>query len=237
MRPKPMVEVAGKPLLWHIMKLYSAHGITDFIVCLGYRGYVIKEYFANFLIHRSDVRIDLARNEVEVLAGPSEPWKVTLIDTGADTMTGGRIKRVLPYIDDDIFCLTYGDGVADVDIGGVIAMHRASGLRATVTAVEPPPRFGTLELDGSKVTRFSEKASPAGGLINGGFFVVSSDIGSLIEGDATVWEREPLETLAASGQLGCYVHKGFWHPMDTVRDRDFLENLCKGGHPPWIPEG
>lgn len=234
-RPKPMVEVGGEPLIWHIMQIYSAYGINDFIVCLGYKGYVIKEYFANYLIHRSDIKVDLAARSTEVLTPSSEGWTVTLVDTGRETMTGGRIKRILPYIDDEDFCLTYGDGVAAIDLRALIDHHVASGLKATITAVEPPPRFGALHVEGDKVTRFSEKGSPEGGLINGGFFVLSPKVGSLITGDSTVWEQEPLETLATDGQLGCYIHKGFWHPMDTMRDKSYLEALCEEGEPPWLP--
>ncbi len=231
-RPKPMVELGGMPVLWHIMKIYSAHGLNDFVICLGYKGYLIKEYFANYFLHRSDVTIDLRKNEVEFHKGQSEPWRVTLIDTGDSTQTGGRIKRVLPYVqDDDDFCMTYGDGLADVDITAAVAMHRRHQRLATVTAAQPPGRFGMLDHDGHRIISFKEK--PGGTWVNAGFFVLSPKIGEIIDGDDTVWEQGPLEHLATSGQLGVHVHRGFWQPMDTLRDRTNLERLWASPAPPW----
>lgn len=233
-RPKPMVEVGGKPILWHIMKIYTAHGITEFIVCLGYKGYVIKEYFQNYFLHSSDVTIDLRDNTMKVHSVQSEPWRVTLIDTGELTQVGGRIKRILPYLgNDEEFCVTYGDGLADVDITATIAHHRKEGRLATVTAVQPPGRFGALMLDGARVTGFQEKPSGDGGWINGGFFVLSPKVGDFIEGDRTVWEREPMERLAREGQLAAWYHHGFWQPMDTLRDKQHLQELWDAGNAPW----
>ena len=233
-RPKPMVEVGGKPILWHILKLYSHFGIDDFVICLGYKGYVIKEYFANYFLHTRDVTIDLANNAMETHRSHAEPWKVTLIDTGDGTGTGGRIKRVLPYVaDDDAFCLTYGDGLADVDVTASIAFHREQGTLATVTAVQPPSRWGHVDLDGGRIRGFSEKAHGDAGWINGGFFVLSPSIGDYIDGDETMWEREPLERLAAEGQLAGYRHDGFFQPMDTLRDQRQLEGLWASGAAPW----
>ena len=231
-RPKPMIEVGGKPILWHIMKIYAAHGITEFIVCLGYKAYVIKEYFANYFLHTSDVTFDLAKNAMEVHQRSAEPWRVTLIETGEATMTGGRLKRVAPYLSED-FCFTYGDGLADVDIGKLIAFHNASGGLATLTAVQPPGRFGALGLSGTKVTNFLEKPMGDGGWVNGGFFVLSPKVLDYIAGDHTVWEREPLERLAREGQLSAYHHRGFWLPMDTLRDKNRLEELWQTGKAPW----
>lgn len=234
LRPKPMVEIGGRPILWHIMSIYAAHGIHDFVVCLGYRGYMVKEYFANYLLHRSDVTIDLAGNRIEMHNVKAEPWRVTLVDTGDETMTGGRIRRALPYINTgEPFCMTYGDGLADIDISDLIEFHHRHGTRATVTAVRPPGRFGSLEVSGTRVTSFSEKPPGDGGWINGGFFVLSPLIDEYIEGDATVWESEPLERLAREDQLACYAHSGFWYAMDTVRDRDHLESLWLSGEAPW----
>jgi glucose-1-phosphate cytidylyltransferase len=231
-RPKPMVELGGNPVLWHIMKIYSAHGLSDFNICLGYKGYLIKEYFANYFLHRSDVTIDLRENRIDFHNGKSEPWRVTLVDTGDNTQTGGRIKRILPYIGNDPdFCLTYGDGLADIDITAVIDRHRREGRLATVTAAQPPGRFGVLDHDGHKITAFKEK--PDGGWVNAGFFVLSPRIGETIQDDETIWERGPLESLAASGQLGVHLHRGFWQPMDTLRDKMLLENLWASGSPPW----
>lgn len=233
-RPKPMVEVGGKPILWHIMKIYTAHGITDFIVCLGYKGYVIKEYFQNYFLHSSNVTFDLRDNTMKVHSVQSEPWRVTLIDTGDLTQIGGRIKRILPYVgDDEAFCITYGDGVADVDISASIAHHKKEGRLATVTAVQPPGRFGALMLDGTAVNGFQEKPSGDGGWINGGFFVLSPKVGDYIEGDRTVWEREPMERLAKEGQLSAWYHRGFWQPMDTLRDKQHLQDLWDSGRAPW----
>ncbi|HFB54943.1 MAG TPA: glucose-1-phosphate cytidylyltransferase [Hellea balneolensis] len=234
-KPKPMVNIGGKPILWHIMKIYTAHGITDFVICLGYMGYAIKEYFQNYFLHTSNVTFDIRNNRMEVHHANSEPWRVTLVETGLNTMIGGRIKRVLPYIgDDEAFCLTYGDGVADVDITALIDLHQREGRLATVTAVQPPGRFGALKLNGARVTGFQEKPVGDGGWINGGFFVLSPKVGNYIEGDDTVWEREPMERLAAEGQLSAYFHQGFWQPMDTLRDKRHLEELWMSGKAPWM---
>lgn len=233
-RPKPMVEIGGRPIIWHIMKIYAAHGVTDFVICLGYKGWQIKEYFLNYLMHASDVAVDLATGRAEVLRPAAEPWRVTLVDTGEDTMTGGRIARVAPYLaGQDAFCLTYGDGVGDVDIRALIAFHRAHGRLATVTAVTPPGRFGALSRDGSRVDAFLEKPPGDGGAINGGFFVLSPRVLPRIAGDATVWENEPLASLAADGELMAFDHRGFWQPMDTLRDREQLERLWATGTAPW----
>ncbi len=231
-KPKPMIEIGGKPMLWHIMKIYSAHGINDFVICCGYRGYVIKEYFANYFLHSSDVTIDLCKNSVEVHHRKAEPWRVTLVDTGDLTQTGGRIKRVAEYIDGD-FCLTYGDGVGDVDITALLAFHRQHGKLATMTAVQPLGRFGALKFDGPVVKEFIEKPMGDGGWINGGFFVLSPKVLDLIEHDGILWESTPLERLAESGELQAYFHKGFWQPMDTLRDKTQLEELWRSGTPPW----
>jgi glucose-1-phosphate cytidylyltransferase len=232
-RPKPMVEVGGKPILWHIMKIYSAHGIDDFVVCLGYKGYVVKEWFANYALHASDVTFDLRTGAMEVHHSTTEPWRVTLVETGEQTMTGGRLKRVLPYVDDETFCFTYGDGVSDLDIGALVAHHRGHGVLATVTAVQPGGRFGALEVAGGRVRGFLEKPRGDGAWINGGFFVLEPDVDRYIDGDATIWERQPLETLAAEGQLVPFYHEGFWHPMDTLRERYELEELWASGRAPW----
>jgi glucose-1-phosphate cytidylyltransferase len=233
-RPKPMIEIGGRPILWHIMKIYSSHGINEFIVCLGYKGYVIKEYFANYFLHMSDVTFDMRDNSVKVHQAMAEPWRVTLIETGEATEIGGRIKRVLPYVDGDkMFCLTYGDGVGDVDITAVIASHEREGVLATVTAAQPPGRYGSLRTDGATVVGFQEKPMGDGGWINAGFFVLSPKVSAYIEGDHTVWEREPMERLASDGQLRAYFHRGFWQPMDTLRDKRHLEDLWTGGNAPW----
>jgi glucose-1-phosphate cytidylyltransferase len=233
-RPKPMVEIGGRPILWHIMKIYSAHGINEFIICLGYRGYVIKEYFANYFLHMSDVTFDMSDNSMKVHQAKAEPWRVTLIDTGDDTQIGGRIKRVLPLIgNDEAFCLTYGDGVGNVDITATIELHRKEKRLATVTATQPPGRFGAIRYENHRVTGFQEKPTGDGGWINGGFFVVSPQVGRYIEGEASVWEREPLQRLAAEDQLTVYFHRGFWQPMDTLRDRKQLEELWAAGKAPW----
>jgi glucose-1-phosphate cytidylyltransferase len=233
-RPKPMVEIGGRPILWHILKIYHAHGISDFVICLGYKGYIIKEYFANYYLHQSDVTVDLAANAIEYHRVKSEPWRVTLIDTGEDTMIGGRIKRILPYVgDDDAFCLTYGDGVGDVDVRALIDLHRRENRVSTVTAVMPPGRFGAITFRGTRVTGFQEKPAGDGGWINGGFFVLSPKVGDYIDGDATVWEQEPMQRLAADEQLSVYFHRGFWHPMDTLRDKRYLEALWAKGQAPW----
>ena len=231
-RPKPMVEIGGKPMLWHIMKIYSAHGINDFVICLGYKGYLIKEYFANYQLHTSDVTLDLEHGTVEVHRSETDPWRVTLVDTGEATMTGGRLGRVLHHLEDE-FCLTYGDGVADIDIGALIAFHRERGALCTVTAVQPPGRFGALEVDADRVTSFEEKRRGDGGWMNGGFFVCSTRVGEYIDGDCTVWEQEPLRRLASDGELRSYRHGGFWQAMDTLRDRNHLEELWQSGHAPW----
>ncbi len=232
-RPKPMVEVGGHPILWHILKSYSAHGVNDFVICCGYRGYMVKEYFANYFLHMSDVTFDMTDNEMVVHERHAEPWKVTLVDTGVDTQTGGRLRRVADYLDDGTFCCTYGDGVADVNVTASIAFHKSHGRLATVTAVQPPGRFGALVLDNDVVTGFAEKPRGDGGLINGGFFVLEPDCLSLVDGDATKWEEEPLCHLAESDQLRAYHHDGFWQPMDTLRDRTHLEDLWASGSPPW----
>jgi len=234
LKPKPMIEIGGMPILWHIMKTYSHHGINDFVICCGYKGYVIKEYFANYFLHMSDITFDMAKNSMQVHQRNAEPWRVTLIDTGADTMTGGRLKRVAEHIqNDETFCLTYGDGVSDVNISELLAFHRQQGLQATLTAAYPPGRFGSLDIRSSKVTSFREKPKGDGGMINGGFFVLSPQVLDLIEGDQTVWERGPLETLAERGQLAAYQHDGFWQPMDTLRDKTHLEELWASGTAPW----
>jgi glucose-1-phosphate cytidylyltransferase len=234
LRPKPMIEIGNKPVLWHIMKSYSHHGINDFVICCGYKGYVIKEYFANYFLHTSDVTFDLAHNRMEVHQRYAEPWKVTLVDTGEDTMTGGRLKRVADYIKgEEAFCLTYGDGVSDVNITELLAFHRAQGVKATLTATVPPARFGALDIQGSKVASFMEKPKGDGAMVNGGFFVLSPKVVDYISGDSTVWEREPLERLAAEGNLAAFQHDGFWQPMDTLRDKTFLEELWQTGKAPW----
>jgi glucose-1-phosphate cytidylyltransferase len=233
-RPKPMVEVGGKPLLWHIMKMYSAHGIDDFIVCLGYKGYVIKEYFANYYLHTCDVTFDIASGAMEVHRSAAEPWKVTLVETGEATMTGGRLKRVLPYVDGEEFCFTYGDGVADLDIAALLKFHRDHGRLATVTAVQPSGRFGALDIgDGELIRRYEEKPKGDGGWINGGFFVLSPEVARYIDGDATVWEQQPLQRLAQDEQLAAYRHSGFWYAVDTVRDKRHLQELWDSGAAPW----
>ncbi|WP_077732276.1 glucose-1-phosphate cytidylyltransferase [Methylocaldum sp. 14B] len=233
-KPKPMIEIGGKPILWHIMKIYAHHGVTDFIVCLGYKGYVIKEYFQNYFLHMSDVTFDLRQNAMKVHQVNAEPWTVTLVDTGEKTMIGGRIKRILPYVEgDDAFCLTYGDGVGDVDVSAIIELHERNGMLATVTTAQPPGRFGSVKYEGDRVTGFQEKPVGDGGWVNAGFFVLSPKVGEYIEGDDTVWEREPMECLAAEGQLGAYFHHGFWQPMDTLRDKRHLEELWASGKAPW----
>lgn len=234
LKPKPMIEIGGKPILWHIMKIYSAHGIRDFIICCGYKGYVIKEYFANYFLHMSDVTFDMEHNRMEVHQRYAEPWRITLVDTGDETMTGGRLKRVAEHIqDEEAFCFTYGDGVGDIDITKLIEFHRTNGLQATLTATSPPGRFGALDLRDHKVMAFKEKPKGDGGLINGGFFVLSPKVLELLDGDSTVWEREPLERLAQNQQLGAFEHKGFWQPMDTLRDKVHLEELWQSGKAPW----
>ncbi len=229
-----MVEIGGKPILWHVMKIYAAHGINDFVVCCGYKGYVIKEYFANYFLHMSDVTFDMQHNRMEVHQRYAEPWKVTLVDTGEETMTGGRLKRVADYVkDEEAFCFTYGDGVGDVDITRAIAFHREHGALATLTATQPPGRFGALNMDQHKIVSFQEKPQGDGGWINGGFFVLSPKVIDYIEGDSTIWERTPMERLASEGKLAAYLHHGFWQPMDTLRDKNHLEELWSSGKAPW----
>ncbi len=232
-RPKPMVEIGGKPILWHIMKGYAHFGITDFIICLGYKGYMIKEYFANYFLHMSDVTFDMRTNQLEVHEKHAEPWRVTLVDTGNETQTGGRLKRVLPYLNGETFFFTYGDGVADIDIGAELAFHREKGALATMCAVQPPGRFGAIDIDGHRITRFEEKPVGDGSWINGGYFVLEPGIFDYIDGDDTIWERTPLERLAKDGQLSAYPHRGFWQPMDTLRDKIKLEELWHSGNAPW----
>ena len=232
-RPKPMVEIGGKPILWHIMKSYSAHGIHDFVICCGYKGYVIKEYFANYFLHMSDVTFDMQNNKMEVHQRSAEPWRVTLVDTGEETMTGGRIKRVAEHIGSEDFCCTYGDGVSDVNITELIAFHRQQGKLATLTATQPPGRFGALNFAGNSVASFQEKPQGDGGWINGGFFVLSPKVLDYIKDDSTIWEREPMEKIASEGQMAAYFHTGFWQPMDTLRDKNHLEELWENGKAPW----
>lgn len=234
LKPKPMVEIGGRPILWHIMKLYSAHGVNDFVICCGYRGYIIKEYFANYFLHMSDVTLDMKDNKMQVHEQYAEPWTVTLVDTGDETLTGGRLKRVAPYIrDEELFCFTYGDGVSDLDITALIAFHRQHGKWATVTAVQPPGRYGALKMEGTQVTGFMEKPRGDGGLINGGFFVLSPRCLALIDGDNSSWELKPLIELAQLSQLMAFEHRGFWQPMDTLRDKHLLEELWDSGTAPW----
>jgi glucose-1-phosphate cytidylyltransferase len=234
LRPKPMIEIGGRPILWHILKMYSAHGVNDFVICCGYKGYLIKEYFANYFLHMSDVTFDMQRNQMEVHQRKAEPWRVTLVDTGEDTMTGGRLKRVSRYLEgDEAFCFTYGDGVSDLDISASIDFHQQHGRLATVTAVQPPGRYGALKLDETRVTGFAEKPRGDGGLINGGFFVLSPRCIDLIDSETTSWEVEPLAQLAAMDQLRAFRHDGFWQPMDTLREKNLLEELWTSGQAPW----
>jgi len=232
-RPKPMVEIGGKPVLWHIMKIYSHYGINEFVICLGYKGYLVKEYFANYALHLSDVTIDLSDNGLTVHQRHVEPWRVTLVHTGDTTQTGGRLKRVSSYVEDDDFCMTYGDGVGDIDIGRLIDFHRGHGKLATVTATQPPGRFGVVDIEGDRVTQLREKPLGDGGWINGGFFVLSPKVMDLIGGDETPWETGPLQNLATRGDLMAYRHTGFWQPMDTLRERNYLEDLWSAGKAPW----
>lgn len=233
LKPKPMIEIGGKPILWHIMKTYSFHGINEFIICCGYKGYVIKEYFANYFLHMSDVTFDMTANKMEVHQNSAEPWRVTLVDTGDTTLTGGRLKRVRNYLGDEDFCFTYGDGVADVDVKAAVAFHKQRGLMATVTSVQPPGRYGALAMDGNLVKGFMEKPKGDGGQINGGYFVLSPKVIDYIDGDGTSWEGGPLEVLAKESQLAAYQHQGFWQPMDTLRDKNHLEELWQSGKAPW----
>lgn len=232
-RPKPMVEIGGKPLLWHVMKIYSAHGIREFIICAGYKGYLIKEYFANYFLHMSDVTFDIRDNSVEVHERHGEPWRVTVVDTGESSMTGGRLKRVGRYLDGGTFCLTYGDGLSDVDVSESLRFHREQGRLATLCAVQPPGRFGALDLEGGRVAGFVEKPEGDGGWINGGFFVLEPKVLEYLSDDMTVWEREPLQRLASEGQLSSFIHRGFWQPMDTLRDKVLLEELWATQRAPW----
>ena len=231
--PKPMVQIGGRPILWHIMKLYGHYGLNDFIICLGYRGEVVKEYFHNFGLHGSDVTFDLRAGQMEVHARRTEPWRVTLVETGEASMTGGRLKRIAPYLDGEPFCFTYGDGVADIDLARLTAFHRGHGAAATVTAIIPPGRFGTLSLDGERVTAMAEKMDAMNTPVNGGFFVLNPSVLDLISGDDTVWEQGPMRTLAATGQMYAFRHEGFWQPMDTLRDKSHLEDLWSSGAAPW----
>ena len=234
LRPKPMIEIGGKPILWHIMKTYSAHGINDFVICCGYKGYIIKEYFANYFLHMSDVTFDIEHNKMEVHQQFAEPWKVTLVDTGEDTMTGGRLKRVADYVKmEEAFCLTYGDGLSDVNITELIAFHKAQKVKGTLTATVPPGRFGALDMSDGKVNSFMEKPKGDGAMINGGFFVLSPKVIDYITDDSTIWERAPLERLAVEGDLAAFHHNGFWQPMDTLRDKFYLEELWQTGKAPW----
>jgi len=232
-RPKPMIEIGGRPVLWHIMKIYSAHGINEFVVCCGYKGYIIKEYFANYFLHMSDVTFDMQGNRMEVHQRNAEPWRVTLVDTGEETMTGGRIKRVADYVEGEVFCCTYGDGIGDVNITALIEFHKQHGKLATLTATQPPGRFGALNLNGSSVIGFQEKPQGDGNWVNGGFFVLSPEIFDYIKDDHTVWEHEPMEQLAREGQMVAHFHSGFWQPMDTLRDKNHLEALWASGKAPW----
>ncbi len=233
-RPKPMVEIGGRPILWHIMKLYASHGVREFVVCLGYKGYMVKEYFANYFLHQADVTFDMVGNRLEYHDSRSEPWKVTLVDTGEDAMTGGRLLQVGRYLNaHEPFCMTYGDGLADIDIGAEIAFHAERGCRATVACVRPPARFGRIVVEGTQAISFEEKPQTEGGLINGGFFVLEPSVLELIEGHDTVWENQPLQRLAMDGQLAAWIHRGFWQPMDTLRDKMHLNALWEGGAAPW----
>lgn len=233
LKPKPMIEIGGKPILWHIMKMYSAHGVNDFIICCGYKGYVIKEYFANYFIHNSDITFDVKNNKMEIHQNTAEPWKVTVVDTGEETMTGGRLKRVAKYLGNEDFCFTYGDGVSDINIRASIEFHKSHGKMSTITAVQPPGRYGALKMNGTKVEAFMEKPKGDGGVINGGFFVLNPKVVEYIKEDSTIWEKEPMEKLASQGQMQAFVHEGFWQPMDTLRDKKHLEELWNAGKAPW----
>lgn len=232
-RPKPMVKVGGKPILWHIMKIYSTYGIDDFVICCGYKGYMIKEYFANYFLHNSDVTFDMTRNDMKVHQNTAEPWRVTLVDTGDSTATGGRLKRVAAYLDDEPFCFTYGDGVSNVDIGRLVEFHRQQGTLATITAIQPPSKYGVLGFENDRIVDFQEKPVGEGGWINGGFFVLDPKVLEYIDGDGTPWEHGPLRRLVDEGQLAAHFHHGFWQSMDTLRDRNILEELWQTGQPPW----
>ena len=232
-RPKPLIEIGGMPILWHIMKTYSSHGISDFVICCGYKGYMIKEYFANYFLHMSDVTFDLKNNEMNVHRKSAESWNITLVDTGIHTMTGGRLKKIQKYVDNETFCFTYGDGLANISITELIEFHKNNNTLATVTAVQPPARFGALELDGNKVVSFKEKPPGDGNWINGGYFILEPTVFDYVEGDSTVWEKEPVENLSKNNQLSAYRHSGFWQPLDTLRDKNKLEDLWSSGSPPW----
>jgi len=232
-KPKPMIEIGGKPVLWHIMKIYSKYDINEFVICCGYKGYMVKEYFANYFLHMSDVTLDLKNNKMEVHHKFAEPWKVTLVDTGLQTMTGGRLKRIKDYVDEKTFCFTYGDGLSDINLSDLIQFHKNKNTLATVTSVQPAGRFGLLDIQGDKISKFAEKPPGDGNWINGGFFVLESKVFDYLEGDATVWEREPLEKLAREGQLSAYKHTKFWQPLDTLRDKNYLEELWNSGKAPW----
>ena len=232
-RPKPLIEIGGMPILWHIMKTYSSHGISDFVICCGYKGYMIKEYFANYFLHMSDVTFDLKNNEMNVHRKSAESWNITLVDTGINTMTGGRLKKIQKYVDNETFCFTYGDGLANISIRELIEFHKNNNTLATVTAVQPPARFGALELDGNKVVSFKEKPPGDGNWINGGYFILEPTVFDYVEGDSTVWEKEPVENLSKNNQLSAYRHSGFWQPLDTLRDKNKLEDLWSSGSPPW----
>ena len=233
LKPKPMIEIGGKPIIWHIMKIYSSYGLNEFIICCGYKGYVIKEYFANYFLHNSDVTFDMSDNSMKIHTKKSEPWKITLIDTGENTMTGGRLKRVAPYINNETFCFTYGDGVADINIKELIKFHNVNGRKATLTAVNSPGRFGSIKFERGKVLSFQEKPVADGNMINGGFFVVDPSVINLIDGDQSTWEDKPLKTLAENNELSAYYHRGFWQPMDMLKDKNFLESLWNSKKPPW----
>lgn len=233
LRPKPMIEIGGMPILWHILKIYSHYGVNDFIICLGYKGYIIKEYFANYFLHMSDVTFDMRSNGFEVHQKHAEPWRVTLVDTGSETQTGGRLKRVLPYLDNETFFFTYGDGVADIDISAELQFHREKGRLATMCATQPPGRFGAIDINDSQITRFEEKPAGDGTWINGGFFILEPEVINYIDDDSCIWERQPLENLAKIGQLAAYQHHGFWQPMDTLRDKNKLEDLWQTNQAPW----
>lgn len=233
LKPKPMIEIGGKPIIWHIMKMYSQYGINDFVICLGYKGYIIKEYFSNYFLHTSDVTFSLSDNATEIHNKFAEPWTITLIDTGEDTKTGGRLKRVSPYIGNETFCFTYGDGLSDIDIAKLISHHKASGRQATVTAIQPPGRYGALEIKNNNVINFQEKPAGDGAWINGGFFVLEPDVIKKIHNDDTIWEQEPLKELASEGQLSAFLHKGFWQAMDTLREKNHLDELWASGNAPW----
>jgi len=233
LKPKPLIEIGGMPILWHIMKTYSSFEINDFVICCGYKGYMIKEYFRNYFLHRSDVTIDIKQNKMEVHNKHAEPWKITLVDTGIDTMTGGRLKRIESYLDDETFCFTYGDGLSNVKIDELISYHKNLNRFATITAIQPPGRFGTLNIESDRVVDFKEKQSGNGNWINGGFFVLEPDVFDFITDDSTIWEREPLEKLSKENQLSAYKHTGFWHPIDTLRDRNYLEKLWNTNNAEW----